>query len=96
MLVATTEKADWHRGRTKVTTRSMHADARLLVAERVVGPGAHGSEAKLFDINMLVTVGGLERSAAEYAALLEAAGLRLGQVLPTASTLSVLEALPAV
>src|SRR6185503_2003106 len=76
--------------------RAMHAHARLLVAERVVGPGAQGSEAKLFDINMLVTVGGLERSAAEYAALLEAAGLRLGQVLPTASALSVLEALPAV
>jgi SAM-dependent methyltransferase len=74
--------------------RAMHARARLLIAERVLEPGPSGAEAKLFDINMLVTAGGLERSADEYAALLQAAGLRLQQVLPTASALSVLEAVP--
>lgn len=72
--------------------RAMHSHARLLIAERVVGPGSAGDEAKLFDINMMVTAGGLERSADEYAALLRAAGLRLQQVEPTASALSALEA----
>jgi hypothetical protein len=75
--------------------RAMRAHARLLIAERVVEAGPSGSEAKLFDINMLVTAGGLERTAGEYAVLLQAAGLRLQRVLPTASPLSVLEALPA-
>ena len=74
--------------------RAMGAAARLLIAERVVEAGARGDEAKRFDINMMVTVGGLERTAAEYAALLQAAGLRLRQVWPTASALSVLEAVP--
>jgi hypothetical protein len=73
----------------------MPAHARLLIAERVIAPGSAGDEAKLFDINMLATVGGLERSADEYAALLEASGLRLQRVLPTASALSVLEAVRA-
>ncbi|HET9208425.1 MAG TPA: hypothetical protein VFO28_19450 [Burkholderiaceae bacterium] len=40
----------------------------------MIEPGTRGVEAKLFDINMLVTVGGLERSAAEYAALLQMPG----------------------
>jgi hypothetical protein len=75
--------------------RAMHTHARLLIAERVIAAGPSGSEARLFDINMLVTVGGMERTAAEYAALLQAAGLRLERVLPTASALSVIEALPA-
>jgi hypothetical protein len=75
--------------------RAMPAHARLLIAERVIAPGSAGDEAKLFDINMLATVGGLERSADEYAALLEASGLRLQRVLPTASALSVLEAVRA-
>ena len=74
--------------------RALRAGARLLIAERVVEAGPRGAEAKLFDINMLVTVGGLERSADEYAALLRAAGLRLERVLPTASALSVLDAVP--
>ena len=72
--------------------QAMHAGARLLIAERVIEPGPRGLEAKLFDINMLATVGGLERSVPEYASLLQAAGLRLQRVLPTASPLSLLEA----
>ena len=75
--------------------RAMRAGARLLICERVIESGARGTEAKLFDINMLVTVGGLERTAEQYAALLHAAGLRLQRVLSTASPLSVLEALAA-
>jgi hypothetical protein len=54
---------------------SMSKHSRLLVAERVVPPGNSASEAKLFDINMLVTLGGRERTEAEYVILFRAAGL---------------------
>ena len=47
----------------------MPRGARLLVAERVIPPGNLPSESKLFDINMLVTVGGRARTEAEYASL---------------------------
>ena len=38
----------------------MPKHTRLLVAERVIPPGNLPSESKLFDINMLVNVGGRE------------------------------------
>lgn len=38
--------------------RAIHDTARLLVIERLVPDGRQPSDAKLFDINMLVTVGG--------------------------------------
>ena len=43
------------------------------------------------DLNMLVMTGGRERSEAEYRVLLEAAGFRLTQIIPTQSEMSVIE-----
>ena len=43
----------------------------MLLAERVIPAGNVPSEAKLFDINMLVSVGGQERTEAQYAALFD-------------------------
>ena len=74
---------------------AMPTDGRLLVAERVVPPGNAASEAKLFDINMLVTVGGRERTEAEYSALFRSAGLKLTQVITTTSPLSLVAAAKA-
>jgi hypothetical protein len=48
--------------------------------------------APLIDANMLVVTGGVERTKAEFAALLAAAGLRLERVISTAQAISVLEA----
>lgn len=73
---------------------AMSARGRMLIVERVVPAGDGPAEAKLFDINMMVTVGGQERTEAEYAALLNAAGLELAGVIPTKSPLSLIEALP--
>ena len=51
----------------------------------------------LMDLNMLVMTGGLERTAAEYGALLSRAGrFRLERVVPTASPFSLIEARPRV
>jgi hypothetical protein len=46
------------------------------------------------DMVMLVYPGGQERTEAEYASLLEKSGFRLNRVVPTASAVSVVEALP--
>jgi precorrin-6B methylase 2 len=71
---------------------ALHGRARLIVAERVIPPGNGASEAKLFDINMLVTAGGQERTEDEYRSLLHAAGLRLVRTTATPSPLSLIEA----
>jgi hypothetical protein len=44
---------------------------------------------------MLVIPGGQERTEVEYASLLAKAGFRLSRVVPTASVVSVVEAVPA-
>jgi hypothetical protein len=44
------------------------------------------------DMQMLVILGGRERSEVEYADLLAGVGLRLARVLPTRSPFSILEA----
>ena len=71
---------------------AMAPEARLLVIERVVPDGNAPSEAKLFDINMLVVAGGRERTEPEYRRLLEQAGLALTRVGGTRSPLSVIVA----
>jgi hypothetical protein len=68
--------------------------ARLLVVERVIPVGNRSAEAKLFDINMLVVVGGQERTRDEYGALFRAAGFELRQIIPTHSPLSLIEGVP--
>jgi len=79
----------------KTCRAAMRADARLIVIERVV-PGANvASEAKLFDINMLVVAGGQQRSADGHRAILQAAGFALTRIIPTDAPLSLIEARPA-
>ena len=75
--------------------QAMSRRARLLVIERVIPSGNAPSEAKLFDINMLVTVGGQERTEREYRALFQASGFDLTQIIPTYSPLSLIEGVPA-
>ena len=70
---------------------AMAADARLLVIERVIPLGNAPAEAKLFDINMLVVIGGRERTEREYRALFETAGLGLTRVIATDLPLSLIE-----
>jgi hypothetical protein len=66
----------------------------VLVVEMVLGRPGNEIEAALSDLNMLVVAGGRERTAAEYAALLEAAGLRLARVVDTGTPMAIIEARP--
>ena len=72
--------------------RSMHPKAKLLIIEMVLPPGNTPHPGKLLDMMMLVGPGGQERTEQEYQSLLSEAGLRLSQVVPTESPVSVVEA----
>ena len=61
----------------------------LYVLEMVVDDSPSGG---LLDLNMLVTTGGMERSAGQYGKLLEAAGFRLLDVVGTGGVSSVIRA----
>lgn len=74
--------------------KAMANDARLLVVDAVVPstPGAH--PAVVSDVLMMALWDGRERTAEEFAALLAGEGFHLGRIIPTASALSVVEAVP--
>src|SRR6266516_2060982 len=77
--------------------RAMTPSSRVLIIQQVMPPpGAEVASETLFhgvmsELNMLAVGGGRERTAAEYSALLEAAGLKLTRVVPTQSLMSVVE-----
>lgn len=75
--------------------RAISPDGRLLVIERLIPPGSGPSEAKLFDINMLVVLGSQERTEPEYSALFRAAGFELARLIPTESDMTLIEGVPA-
>lgn len=71
------------------------ADGRLLIVETVLPAGDTPHQGKIQDMVMLVFPGGQERTETEYTSLLGKAGFRLTRVVPTASVVSVVEAVPA-
>jgi len=73
----------------------MGAGARLLVVEAIMPPGNEPSFGKTQDINMLINVGGSERTEAEYRALYRAAGFELTRCIPVMGELHIIEGAPA-
>jgi hypothetical protein len=74
--------------------QAMGQGGKLLVVEGVVPPGNEPSVSKFFDLAMLVSPGGMERTAQEYRDLFEAAGFRLVRIVPTKTWVSVIEGEP--
>jgi SAM-dependent methyltransferase len=74
----------------RVCRRAMAPGARLFVIERLIGRPTSTLAAALSDLNMLVGPGGRERTVEEFAALFNAAGLRLDHVVATRRDLSVI------
>ena len=74
---------------------AMAPQGRVVVAELPL-PEAGEAEpiGAMLDLNMLLMLGGRERTPAEYATLFERAGLRLERVVPTAAPIAVIEARP--
>jgi hypothetical protein len=66
-------------------------DAKLLLIEMVLPDAGQPHMGTLFDLEMLLSVGGRERTRADFAALLARADLKLDCVHATASPLSILD-----
>jgi hypothetical protein len=75
--------------------QAMAPNARLIVIERIMPPRSDDSAASrglfMADVQMLVILGGRERTEEEFAALFRAAGLRLTRVIPTDSAFHIVE-----
>jgi hypothetical protein len=74
--------------------RATAATSRLLIAEDLVCGPNQPCPAKQRDINMLVRTGGRNRTEQEYRDVLARGGFRTTRVIPTASTLFLIEATP--
>jgi hypothetical protein len=70
----------------------MKPTARLILIESVIPDGPAFDFGKWTDLQMLVCVGGRERTKAEYRTLLRGAGFELQDVVPTESPLHLLVA----
>ncbi len=75
--------------------RAMMPESKLLLVEMVLPEGEAPHPGKTLDIVMLVGPGGQERTPPEYEALLAKAGFRVARVVPTASPVSIVEAVKA-
>jgi len=76
----------------KACAAAMSPAARLLIVELMVPADNRPSPAQLMDLNMLVMLGGRERTEQEYGRLLAGAGLRLVRAIPTRTPFFVIEA----
>jgi hypothetical protein len=90
---------DWTDERAATVLRNcraaLPAGGRLLLIENVVPPGNEPSFSKWLDLLMLVYAGGRERTADEFRDLLASSGFAMQRVVPTAATVSVIEAVAA-
>jgi ubiquinone/menaquinone biosynthesis C-methylase UbiE len=75
--------------------RAMAPRGRLLIVEAVIRAGDEPDPAKILDLAMLLVPGGQERTEREYRDLLKKAGFRLTRVVPTRTSASIIEAVPA-
>jgi hypothetical protein len=74
--------------------RAIAPDGRLLIVEMVLPEGDTPHVGKMLDMMMLLGPGGQERTGEEYRALLKRADFRMTRVVPTASAVSIVEAVP--
>ena len=72
--------------------RAINKNGKLLIVETVVPEGNEPHFSKIMDLEMLVSPGGIERTASEYRELLAEAGFALKRIVPTKSPYSIIEA----
>ena len=87
---------DWDDGKALAILRAVHAamgpDAKLLVVETVLPADTQPSPVAFMDLNMLVMLGGRERTASEFASLLREGGFTVTRVIPTGGMFQLIEA----
>lgn len=72
--------------------RSMPENAKLLIIDAVIPEGNEPNFGKILDMEMLISPGGIERTATEFKKLLADSGFELTRIIPTKSYLSIVEA----
>jgi hypothetical protein len=71
--------------------KAMKGDSRVLVLDSVIPQGNEPFFGKWLDLTMMLIPGGQERSEEEYRKLFDDAGLRITQILPTSTEVSIIE-----
>jgi hypothetical protein len=74
--------------------RAMCRGGRLLVVETLIPPGNSPSYAKTQDINMLINLGGRERTKAGFKELMYASGFELTRTIPVLGEIHIIEGIP--
>ena len=86
---------DWDDDRAgailRTCRRALDGRGKVIVLETVIEPGNQPHFGKTMDIEMLLAVGGRERTKDEFAELFKRTGFRLTRVVPTKSIISVIE-----
>jgi hypothetical protein len=89
---------DWDDNATVKILRACRAaiadTGRLLVVEPIIRAGNEPDPAKFSDLNMLVMLGGQERTAEDFERLYAEAGFRLTDIIHTGSSMSIIEGIP--
>ena len=89
---------DWDDAATVKILRACRAavanTGRLLVVEPIIQPGNEPDPAKFSDLNMLVMLGGQERTADDFERLYAEAGFRLSDIIRTGSLMAIIEGVP--
>ena len=78
----------------RAVVEALPTDGRVLIVENVIPDGNEAHPGKLIDLEMLLMTGGREHTHHEFEVLLAGAGLRIERVLPTAVSISIIEARP--
>ena len=88
---------DWYDDKCTTLLKHCHGvmkpGGNLLIVDQVLPEGNAPSFGKFSDLIMMVMPGGMERTEAEFKALLTGAGFKFSRVVPTKSIVSVVEAI---
>ena len=74
---------------------SMPDGARVLILDAIIPPGDVPHPGKILDLEMLISPGGMERTAEQFDSLLTSAGFKMTQAIPTPSPIGIVEAVKA-
>jgi hypothetical protein len=79
----------------RICRGAMAATGRVLVVEPIIRQGNEPDRARFSDLNMLVMLGGRERTEEDFRELYAGAGLRLTNIIDTGTAFKIIEGRPA-
>jgi hypothetical protein len=79
----------------KTCRSAVNPGGKLLVVDGVIEPGNEFSPRKFLDVQLLILVGGKERTETQFADLFAPSGWRLNRIIPTVALEYVIEVVPA-